>query len=600
MKSFFKTLLASTLGVIIGSTILSIISFIVFIGVIASAGSKPKYNLQDQTILSLNLNGMLKDREISNPFLFLSGSKANAPVVLDDILDAIKKAKENDKIKGIYIKAEYFGTGFANLEPIRKALIDFKSSGKFVVAYGDSYHQGTYYLASVADKVIINPQGMLDLSGLGATIQFSKGLYEKLGINFQVFKVGTYKSAVEPYISDKMSDANREQITSYLNDVWGNYLKGVSENRKISIENLNNYADECMAFSSPESYIKYNLVDTLMYEEDVKKYLKELVKIEDDKDLRLATISDLKTVNFKEKNKNKEQIAVIYAEGSIVGELEKGLFAGENTITSKEYVEVFEKVKKDKDIKAVVFRVNSGGGSAYESEQIWKAVMDLKKVKPVIVSMGNYAASGGYYISCAADTIVAEPNTLTGSIGIFGLIPEGEALAKKMGLTYDEVKTNKHSTIGGAGLPFVGIPTKPFNDEEKRMIQAYVERGYDLFLTRCADGRSKTKAEIDSIGQGRVWTGNQAIKLGLVDVLGGLDDAIKIAAAKANITSYGISKYPETKDFFTQLMEESFGEMKQSFIKKMMGEKEYNELRLLQGLQSLDCRMAVSPYGIQE
>jgi len=598
MKSFFKTFFASVAGVIIGLALISIIGFVMVAGIIGSIGSESSYVLKDKTVLKLDLDGTLTEREDSSPFNSLMGTSS---IGLDDMINSIKKAKENDNIKGIYIKTGHFGTGIASIEPIRAALKDFKQSGKFIVAYGDDYGQGSYYLASVADKVIMNPQGTLDFHGLNANIQFVRGMYEKMGVNFQVFKVGTFKSAVEPYIQDKMSDANREQMSSFLNDVWSHILNNISESRNIPVEILNLYADECLTFTEAEKIVKYGMVDTLMYTPDVEKYLKTLTETDDKEKLRLASVKNMTSVPFKEKKNTKEQIAVLYAEGTIVDDNYSVGLLGGSTITAKEYVKELQKLKDDEDVKAVVFRVNSGGGSAYASEQIWNAVTELKKVKPIVVSMGDYAASGGYYISCAATSIVAEPTTLTGSIGIFGLIPEGTELAKKMGVSFDEVGTNKHSGFGGRtfGIPFiVSAQSRAMNDEEGKMIQKYIERGYDLFITRCADGRSKTKEEIDSIGQGRVWTGNQALENGLIDKLGGLDDAVKIAAQAAGLEEYKISDYPAKKDFMTELLKGSIGGAKVKAMKAIVGEEEYKQEMLIQTLKTADIRIAEMPERI--
>lgn len=598
MKSFFKTLLASTLGVMIGMSLIGFLSLLLVMSIALS--STPDYKLKDKTVLQLSLSGLVSERKTDNPLASFLGEGQS--IGLDDMVDAIKKAKENDQIKGIYIKSGYFACGIADLEPIRKALVDFKESDKFVIAYGDEYSQGTYYLASVADKVIMNPSGTLDFYGLSAGPMFVRGMFEKLGVKFQVFKVGTFKSAVEPYIQDQMSDANRLQMSAYVNDVWNHILQGISESRNISVEQLNLYADQCLTFMEADSIVKYGMVDTLMYSTDMESYLKTLTGTDENDDLNVASVENMITVNFKEKGDKNNEIAVLYAEGTILNSDEEGgIFSTESTITAKQYVKELKDLQEDDNVKAVVFRVNSGGGSAYASEQIWYAVDELRKVKPVIVSMGNYAASGGYYISCAADAIVAEPTTLTGSIGIFGLIPDGTELAKKMGVTFDEVNTNKHSGFGGKtfGIPFlISAQSRGFNADESRMLQKYIENGYDLFITRCADGRSKTKTEIDSIGQGRVWTGNQALEIGLIDKLGNIDDAIKMAAESAEIESYSIAKYPAKKDFLTQLMEESLGGAKVKALKFFMGNDEYDKQQVIESLQNMDVRMAAMPDRI--
>lgn len=594
MKGFFKTIFASIIGVIIGLFVIGFLGMAI-IGAAIGGGGSSVYELEDQTILKLDLSGSIDDKKSENPLSSLLGGSES--LALDDVLDAIKKAKENDEIKGIYLKSGSMSTGIASLEPIRKALIDFKEGGKFVVAYGDDYSQGTYYLASVADKVILNPQGSLDFSGLGSTIEFQRGKFEKLGVKFQVFKVGTFKSAVEPYIQDKMSDANREQTASFLNDIWGHWLSSISKSRNISVDQLNAYADEFLAFVEPKTVVNYKMVDTLMYLPQVEDYLKTLVDIKSDKKLKLATVDNMTGVAFKAKTDDKNTIAILYAQGAIVDDAAGGAsFLMGSTITAKEYVKELQKLKDDEKVKAVVFRVNSPGGSAYASEQIWNAVEELKKVKPVVVSMGTYAASGGYYISAGANAIVAEPTTLTGSIGIFGLIPDGTELAKKMGVTFDEVKTNKHGNFGGRtfGIPFLlSAQSRGFDADESQMLQKYIERGYETFLTRCAQGRSKTNAEIDAIGQGRVWTGKQALELGLVDKLGGIDEAIKIAAEKASVETFKTERYPIQKDFMTQLMEKSLGNATVGISKMWMGEEAYNTELMMHELQNMDMMMAV-------
>lgn len=596
MKSFFKTFFASTLGVIVGFGLITIIGIFIISAIAMSSSST--YSLEDKTVFVLELNGTVNEQKEDNPLTSLFGGSS---VGLNDILDAIKKAKENDEIKGIYIKASDLSAGIASLEPIRNALIDFKTSGKFIVSYADQYSQGTYYISSVADKVIMNPKGSLDFHGLASISMFSRGMYEKMGVKFQVFKVGTFKSAVEPYIQDKMSDANRLQVSSYLNDIWGHLLDGISKSRNISIENLNKYADECIAFSDAETVVKYNLVDTLMYRIDIEAYLKQLTETKEDTDLKTASIANLNSIKSKNVSKSKDKIAILYAEGAIMDDNMGGGLMEESTITPEQYVKELKKLRDDENVKAVVFRVNSPGGSAYASEQIWNAVVEVKKKKPIIVSMGDYAASGGYYISCAADTIVAEPTTITGSIGIFGLIPEGEELAKKMGVSFDEVKTNKHGAFGGRtfGIPFIVTAfSRGLNDDESKILQKYIEKGYDLFTKRCADGRSKTQQEIDSIGQGRVWTGKQALELGLVDKLGGIEDAIQIAAAKANLQDYKTVSYPKKKDFFTQLIESSLGGAKTRATKAIMGEDAYELNTIKNTLKSTDIQMAVMPDRI--
>ncbi|MDR3061339.1 MAG: signal peptide peptidase SppA [Dysgonamonadaceae bacterium] len=599
MKDFFKMMFASVFGVIIAGILLFIVSLFVFMGIVASMSSAPAYIPVDKTVVQIDLKGAIGERSVSNPFAFLMG-KDSKSTGLKDILDAIDKAKNDDRIKGIYVKASGANAGFATLEAVRNALSDFKESGKFIVSYGDYYAQGDYYVCSLANKVIMNPQGLLEFLGLSSQLQFYKGMLEKAGIEMQIFKVGTYKSAVEPYLLDKMSAANREQITSYMGDIWKHQLEAISKSRNISLDDLNKYANEGFIFNKSEVTVKYGFVDELLYPDQVKKLLKELVEIGEKDELALATVQDLNTIPKTEKKNIKEKIAVLYAEGEIVpDEVESAPWMSSvNIITAKEFVKELNKLQKDENVKAVVFRVNSRGGSSFASEQIWHAVKELKAVKPIVVSMGDYAASGGYYISCAASKIVAEPTTITGSIGIFGMFPSAEQLSKRMGATFDVVKTNEFADFGGRSLtiPLLGIPllpARPLNTGEKALIQNYIENGYDLFVSRCADGRSKTKEEIDSIGQGRVWTGNQALALGLVDKVGNINDAIKIAAEAAGIEKYDLRNYPAQKSFYEQILEDSFGGMRSYMVKQFMGLDGYNNMILKNNLKNHDIRQAI-------
>ncbi|MDR1683543.1 MAG: signal peptide peptidase SppA [Candidatus Symbiothrix sp.] len=597
MKNFFKMMFASTLGVFIAGIILTFVSFFIFIGIAASLGSSNSYVLQDNSVLKINLDGAISEREIENPFQFLFSSSSIDTYGLNDILSAIEKAKSNNKIKGIYIEAGQTMTGYASMEPIRKALLDFKENGKFVVAYGESFNHRSYYVCSAADQVFMNPQGVLDFRGLATSIQFNKGVLQKWGIEMQVFKVGTYKSAVEPYILDKMSDANRQQITAFLGDIWANLLKGISESRNLTIDQLNAYADECITFTAPEKLTEYKLIDGLKYKDEVESFLKNELGVDAKDDINTADVREMQLVPESKKKISPNKIAVLYAEGDIVDDVVPSIY-GQTAITAQEYVKELNRLKDDDDVKAVVFRVNSPGGSAYASEQIWRAVKNLREVKPVVVSMGSYAASGGYYISCGANKIVAEPTTLTGSIGIFGLIPNGAELAKRMGATFDGVETNKHSNFAGdvLSIPLFGVgllPARPLNAGESAMVQAHIERFYDLFLTRVSEGRGKTKAAVDSIGQGRVWSGNKALALGLVDELGGIDTAIKAAAELAETSDYAVKEYPAVKDFFTRLLEESTGSIRMQTAQLFMGKDAYQLQQTMQAWQHYDYRQAI-------
>jgi len=598
MKNFLKMFLASLLGVLAAMFLVWFISIVMMVGVVASLGSaKSAYVLKDNTVLQLDLEGSISDRE-SNSFLVgLFSGMSEKSYGLEELLKAINTAKENDKVLGIYIRTGDISAGYAVLEPVRKALIDFKESGKFIVAYGDYYTQSAYFVTSVADKVIMNPKGMMMLHGMSSTIPFLKGTFDKLGIKYEVFKVGTYKSAVEPYIETKMSDANREQVTSYVNSIWSHLLAGIAESRHLTVDNLNRMADEYMDCSDPEKSVEYGLVDLLMFGQDVKETIKQLAGVDEKVEIKYATVDNINAAPSSKKMKiNKDKIAVLYAEGQIYsGEVKNIERMGENVITDKEYVKEIGKLKDDKNVKAVVFRINSPGGSVFASEQIWYAVTELKKEKPVIVSMGDYAASGGYYIACAADMIVAEPTTLTGSIGGFTLIADAVDLHNKIGLTFDGVKTNKYSDLDVSTL--IG-KVKPFSNEERSILQAYTNRFVDVFYTRCAEGRSKTKEEIAAIAQGRVWTGSQALENGLVDKIGSLDDALKIAAEYAKLTEYDLKSYPEKKDPFTQLMEEMMGGgVKASLVRSFLGDDVYRQYLLVKGkTKPMDFMQAIISY----
>ncbi len=587
MKDFLKFTLATITGIIVSSVVLFFISILVFFSMVSSSESETQ--VRKNSIMMLDLNGTLAERSQDNPFDLFMGDD-NKTYGLDDVLSSIKKAKENDDIKGIYIEATSLDAGFASREEIRNALKDFKESGKFIVAYGDNYSQGLYYLSSVADKVLLNPQGMVEWKGLATTPMFFKDLLAKIGVEMQIFKVGTYKSAVEPFISTEMSPANREQIDAYLTSIWGQVTNDVAKSRKVSVDSLNAIADRMLMFYPAEKSVEYGLVDTLIYKNDVRDYLKAMIGI--DKDDRMPVLGLQDMINVKKnvpKDKSGNIIAVYYAYGEIDSSTSSASPDGEG-IDSKKVIKDLRKLKDDEDVKAVVLRVNSPGGSAYGSEQIWYAVSELKKEKPVIVSMGDYAASGGYYISCNADTIVAEPTTLTGSIGIFGMFPNAKGLTDKIGVNFDVVKTNKYADFG--------MLTRPMNDGEKGLMQMYVNNGYDLFLTRCSDGRGISKEDLDKIAQGRVWTGSKAKELGLVDELGGLDKALDIAIAKAGVDAYTVMNYPEKESFFESLMNTNPGNyIKARMLKGTMGEI-YQQFSVLENFDKCDRVQARVPFEL--
>lgn len=589
MKDFFKFTLATVTGIVLSSIVLFIISIVTFFGIVSSTETETV--VKKNSVMMLDLNGSLVERTQENPLGILSqlaGDESNA-YGLDDILSSIKKAKENGDIKGIYIQATALSSSYASLQAIRNALADFKESGKFIIAYGDSYTQGLYYLSSVADKVLLNPKGMIEWRGIASTPIFYKDLLQKLGIEMQIFKVGTYKSAVEPFISTEMSPANREQVTAFIGSIWSQVVEGVSTSRKITPDSLNAYADRMLMFYPAELSVTCGLADTLVYQNDVRDYLKTLVKVNKDDRLPVLGLNDM--INVKKnvpKDKSGSIVAVYYASGEITDQSTSA--ASEDGIVGTKMIRDLRKLKDDDDVKAVVLRVNSPGGSAFASEQIWHAVKELKEKKPVIVSMGGYAASGGYYISCVADTIVAEPTTLTGSIGIFGMVPNVKGLTEKVGLTYDVVKTNKYADFGNI--------MRPFNEDEKTLMQMMVTQGYDTFVTRCADGRHMTKEAIEKIAEGRVWTGEAAKKLGLVDELGGIDKALEIAVKKADIENYTVISYPDKKDFFSILLETKPGNyIETRLLKSKLGEY-YKGFNLLKNLEERSMIQARVPFEL--
>lgn len=543
MKNFFKQVLATVVGLIAFGAIVTFMGIISIVGMIASGDSTPE--VSNNSVMVLNLSGVI-DEQGQEDFLGTLTGNTMSNLGLDNMLSAIKKAKDNDKIKGIYIEAGILQAGYATMQEIRNALLDFKKKGKWIVAYGDTYTQGTYYIASAADKVYLNPKGMIDWHGLGAQPQFYKDLMAKFGVRYQVVKVGTYKSFTETYTEDKMSDANRTQVSAYINGTWNNICKAVSENRKISTDSLNAYADRLITFEPAENILKYKMVDGLIYADQVKDEIKKMLKIGKDKKIKQIGLSEM--ANIKDKKAKGDEIAVYYAYGSIVQSGAASVLSQEHSIVGPEVCKDLEDLMNDDDVKAVVVRINSGGGDAYASEQLWHQMVELKKKKPVVVSMGDYAASGAYYMSCPANWIVAQPNTLTGSIGIFAAIPDMSGLiTQKLGVKFDEVKTNRNSTFGN-------VMARPFNDEELSYLQAYVNRGYRLFRQRVADGRRQKTADIEKVAQGRVWLGSDALKIKLVDELGGLNQAVAKAASLAKLKEYHTKNYPAVPSWTEQLM----------------------------------------------
>ncbi|MDO5522567.1 MAG: signal peptide peptidase SppA [Bacteroidia bacterium] len=588
MKDFFKMMLASALGFIIASLIFSFISMLIMVAMMGSMmgsfGKQDSFVLQNNSVLNLRLEGAIQERVAeSDPFSGLIGGIPSS-MGLNDIIGAIRKAKANDKVKGIYLDARLFTASNATLAEIRQELEDFKESGKFMVAYADSYTQNGYYLASVADKIAINPQGMLDVHGLASVPLFFKDALQKLGIEMQLFKVGTYKSFAEPFTQTEMSDENREQVNSFLNDIWGFMKTDIAASRNMNPAQIDSIANELPMFKKTDYLLSQNLVDTILYENEMKNYLRDLIEIDADAQIPSATVDNMKSVRTQTIRKSTNSIALLYAVGNISsGNSSSG-------IQDKYMVNEIEKLRRDDDIKAVVFRVNSGGGSAYASEQIWKAISDLKEEKPVVVSMGDLAASGGYYIACNANRIVAQPTTMTGSIGIFGMIPNFSGTLDKLGIDTDVVKTNEFSDFGNI--------SRPFNAQEAVMLQSYVDNGYDLFLTRCAEGRGMPKDSLAKYAEGRVWTGNQAKEIGLVDELGGVREAIEIAAELANLgENYAVFEYPRMKSPFEEIFNRNKEELAAKTLKNYLGES-YDMFMLLKNIKDQDYIQARLPYDL--
>ena len=584
MKQFFKMFFASVLAILVTAGILFFIGFIITVGILSSVGeSKPILPKTNENVLKLSLDGRVREVSTSNPFSdFFNEEKT---LSLEDIVKAVQVAKENDNIKGIYLDASSLTTGSVTIDVIRRALQDFKDNGKFVVAYADNYTQGCYNLCSVADEVFMNPLGSLGLTGFASQSDFYKGLFKKVGVEMMIFKVGTYKGAVEPFMNDKFSDENREQITSYQQGIWKNVVKNIASERNIPEETVNLYANSGYMFAPAEKAVELGLIDELKYREDVENFIKEKVGADTKKELKTVSVEKLARL-YKPANHSNNKIAVVYAEGDIVPSNTVSKFS-DNSYITESLVDELIKLKNNDDVKAIVLRVNSPGGSAYIAEQIWNQVKAIKQDKKIVVSMGNLAASGGYYISCAADKIVSEPNTLTGSIGVFAVIPNLAGLYDKLDVKTDVVKTNQYADMGNL--------SRPWREDEKQLLQNYVNSLYDTFLSRCAEGRGMTKGQIDSIGQGRVWTGEQALERGLVDELGDLNHAIEMAAELANLSDYEIKNVTTNTDPITEFLKKQMGDMKSSIVREYIGEDAelLNTLRIVRQTEGVQARL---PY----
>ena len=585
MKDFIKYVFATVTGIIVFSLIMGILFVISIVGLAASSASS--IPVEDNSVFTLSLSGQVNERAEEDIMGLMMG-QVSEYIGLEDIISSIKKAKDNEDIKGIYIESGLFSSDSpASAHAIREALLDFKKSGKWIVAYADSYTQTTYYICSVADKVYLNPQGIVDWHGLAANPMFLKDLLAKFGVKYQLCKVGKYKSAPEMMTADGMSEPNREQVTAYMSGIWKVMLKDVSDSRKISVDSLNAYADRFIMVANQPDLVKMKLIDGLLYTDEVKGEIKKRLKIDADDNIHQLSLSDM--VNVKGKKENGEKVAVYYAYGDIIDSETTNAIQQEHCIVATKVCKDLEKLAEDDDVKAVVLRVNSPGGSAYASEQIWHAVMNLKAKKPVVVSMGGYAASGGYYISCAANYIYSEPTTITGSIGIFGMFPDVSGLlTDKLGIKFDEVKTNKHAAFGTIA--------RPFNEEEMAMLDQYIGRGYELFRKRVADGRKLSVEAVEEIAQGRVWLGNDALGIRLVDAIGSLDDAVKKAAQLAKLDEYHTASYPAPADWMEQLLSMTDkGSYLDEQMRASLGEY-YEPFNYLKGINKQSAIQARLPY----
>lgn len=589
MKDFIKSVLATMVGIFGFFIVMGVLTMMSIIGMVAS--SSAAQNVEENSVFVLNLSGAISDQGTDNPLSLFTGDDSQS-TGLNNILSAIKKAKTNDDIKGIYIEAGALITNYATLQEIRNALADFRKSGKWIVAYGDYYTQGAYYVASVANKVYINPKGIVDWHGIGAQTMFYKDFMAKFGVKCEVVKVGTFKSATETFTEEKMSDANRLQTQTFINGTWQNICTAVSKSRGISIDSLNSYADSYLALQSTEMLMKAKMVDGMMYSDKVKDAVKKIMKLEKDDDIAQLTLNDM--LNVKDEKVEGDKIAIYYASGDIVQDPKAATMFGNNDyIASRKVCKDLEELMNDDDVKAVVVRINSGGGDAYASEQMWHQMSELRKVKPVVVSMGDYAASGAYYMSAPASWIVAQPNTLTGSIGIFAVIPDFSGLVTtKLGVRFDEVKTNRNSTFGNT-------MARPFNAEETAMLQASVNRGYSLFRQRVADGRHLTIESVEKIAQGRVWLATDALNIKLVDQLGGIDDAVKKAAELAKLKEYYTSDYPAAASWIDNLLNSmsSSGTYLDAQLRQTLGEL-YQPFTVLRSIDKREAIQARIPYAI--
>ncbi|MFC7526501.1 signal peptide peptidase SppA [Parapedobacter sp. GCM10030251] len=586
MKSFFKYVLATVTGIIISSILLVVVGLIILGAMISSMTADKETVVADNSLLHIDLQHQITERTIPDPFeeLDVPGFTTTKSFGLNDILKGIEGAKNDNRIKGIYLDLSAVSASFATLQEIRDALLDFKTSGKFIVAYSEGYTQRAYYLASTADKVYVNPEGTIDFRGLASQTPFIKGTLDKLGVEMQVVKVGTFKSAVEPFILDRMSEANRQQVTSFLGSIYDHFVNQIGTSRGIPADSLRAIADNFLVKTADDA-VTYGLADGKRYKDELLGELKDSLDIDPDKDLNAVALTKYKPSGQSNRTSVRDRIAVVYAVGDIVsGE------GGDDMIGSERISRELRKVRRDDKVKGVVFRINSPGGSALASDVIWREVDLLRKEKPVIVSMGDVAASGGYYIAAAADSIFAQPNTITGSIGVFGVIPNMQGLMnEKLGITFDEVKTGKYAD-------FLSNVDRPLTVDERNILQMEVNRIYDTFLQRVADGRHLSKEEVDSIGQGRVWSGQQAVDNGLVDRLGSLEDAIAAAAIKAGLEDYRLVTYPAIKNPFESLLGGSTDRISTWFAQRELGDqyKYYEQVKSALRQRGIQARLPLT------
>ncbi|MGY6522873.1 MAG: signal peptide peptidase SppA [Mongoliitalea sp.] len=581
--------LGNVLAVIVGLLVFSVLSFFILAGIIAAiSASDSEVKVKENTVLQLNLNGRVlvertndNDPDFSSVGLFGGVST----VGLTNIKRAINAAKDNDNIKGIYLKAGFFTAGQAGLKEIRDALLDFKDSGKFIISYDEVYGESGYYLSSVADEIYLNPSGMMEFNGFASEVVFLKGMFQKIEVEPVVFRVGDFKSAVEPFLLDKMSDENRLQTETFLNDLNDIALKEISESRSIALDRITEINQQ-MLVRKVQDAIDLNMVDNLWYEDQVIDHMKEKMGLKEDDKINLINVTRMNAATSSKNKLSKNRIAVIIAEGDIVDG------RAEDAISSEIFKQEVRKARKNDDIKAVVIRINSPGGSALASEVIWRELEECSKVKPVIASMGEVAASGGYYIAAAADTIVAQPNTITGSIGIFALWFNAQGLLNnKLGITTDVVKTGEFSDFGSL--------SRKLTDGERAIFQNQVEQGYDTFLSRVSSGRNMSKEAVMEVASGRVWSGVRAQEIGLVDVLGGLEDAIKIAATKADIAEdYRIIYYPESKPWFERFLNQFTNDVQAFYNTKKYGEL-YPIMKQVERVNQYKGVMVRLPYDIE-